>query len=98
MGQTQSHHFFPCNLQHLSGLLLLVNPKATQKPGKPQKLHPLRVCTQDKIPVDRETKSLIETTQSVPYAATPEHRLLRNIVQPLDGLAIMFRQQPSSDL
>src|SRR6478752_4419506 len=78
-------------------LLRSMNPKTSQKIGHSGKA---RVCsdkTQQQIPVHREVKGGIDTSDFLVDRASPEKRFLRHIIEMTYGLGIVPRQDPASN-
>src|SRR5712671_4580416 len=72
-------HLFLSDINHCRGFLFWMNAKAPEEAGKPCHIEPRLLCPQHEIPVQRKTKVLVDWSYPIPYAAAPEHRLLRNV-------------------
>ena len=74
MTGAQQPHFFKPNVHHRRGFLFSVDAEAAKEARKPNHLKTGLLGTQHEIPIQRETKALVERPDPIPNAAPPEHR------------------------
>src|SRR5262245_57500224 len=89
--------FAAADFHHRRRLLLGVNPEAGEEARYALEAKACRLRAKSEIPVDGVVKALVERPQLLPDPPAPEHRLLRNIVRPFEGLPVMWRQHPPTD-
>src|SRR5438477_10307265 len=75
-----------------------MNPEAAEKARQAFELETCDMGTQDEVPIKGKLETLVHRTDPVPDPPAPEHGLLRNIVEPFDGLAVVRRERVPADL
>src|SRR5712664_2825345 len=69
-----------------------MNAEACQESRKPDQLESPLLRPQHEIPVQRETKTFVDGSNSIPYPAPPKHCLLGNVPDVKESIGIVWRK------
>src|SRR3979490_1557544 len=93
----QQPHFLKPDVHHRRGFLFSVDAEAAEEARKPDHLEPCLLCPQHEVPVQRETKALVDRPDPIPNATPPEHRFLRDISDVPQSKGFVRREDCSAD-
>src|SRR5260370_4713142 len=93
----QQPHFFKPDVHHRRGFLFSVDAEAAEEARKPNHLKTGLLRTQHEIPIQRETKALVDRPDPIPDATPPEHRFLRDVADVIQRTGVVGREDRATD-
>src|SRR5258707_8767351 len=86
-------HLFLSNVvYHRRGFLFRMNAEASEESREPDHLESCLLRPQHEVPVQRKAKVFIDWSDAIPYAAAPEHCLLRNVSDVKESIGVVRRK------